>query len=91
MRYDRFIGEAVFGCMMILATPASADPSDNDETGTIVITGQKLETVASAGTKTSAPLIETPQSISVIGAGEISGLGLQNLNQALRFVAGITP
>jgi iron complex outermembrane receptor protein len=37
------------------------------------------------------PILETPQSISVITNADIADLGLQNLNQALRFVAGVTP
>jgi len=57
----------------------------------IVVTGQRPVTEASGGTKTDTPLIETPQSISVIDASTIADLGLQNLNQTLRFVAGVTP
>ena len=57
----------------------------------IVVTGQKSASEASAGTKTDTPLLETPQSISVVTNAEIANLGLQNLAQALRFVAGVTP
>ena len=57
----------------------------------IVVTGDRPTTEAISGTKSNTPLIETPQSISVIDASEIAGLGLQNLNQALRFVSGVTP
>ncbi len=71
------------------ATAATAAaPADGDE---IVVTGDKSVTVASAATKTDTPIVETPQSISVIDASEIKDLGLQNLNQALRYVAGVTP
>ncbi|OJX06722.1 MAG: TonB-dependent receptor [Burkholderiales bacterium 68-20] len=42
-----------------------------------------------AGTKTDTPLIETPQSISVVGAEEIENLKVQNLVQALAYVAGV--
>ena len=63
-------------------------PADGDE---IVVTGDKIDTVASSGTKSDTPILETPQSISVVDASEIAALGLQNLNQALRFVAGVTP
>jgi iron complex outermembrane receptor protein len=64
----------------------STSPSDS-----IVVTGSRPVSEASAGTKTDTPILETPQSISVISGEEISDLGLQNLNQALRFVAGVTP
>ncbi|WP_254606335.1 TonB-dependent siderophore receptor [Sphingomonas bacterium] len=55
------------------------------------MTGQRPDTQASAGTKTDKPLAETPQSISVITDATIADRGLQNLAQALRYVAGVTP
>jgi iron complex outermembrane receptor protein len=69
--------------------PAYAQTSAaTDET--IVVEGQTPRTVASSGTKSATPLAETPQSISVITSSDIASLGLSNLNQALRFVAGVT-
>ena len=73
------------------AQAADAAGSDSTEGEAIVVTGDKPTTVASSGTKTDTPLLETPQSISVIDAAEINTLGLQNINQALRYVAGVTP
>ncbi|WP_420137802.1 TonB-dependent siderophore receptor [Sphingomonas sp.] len=72
-------------CAADVATDADQD------TGVIVVTGSRPVTESSAGTKSTVPLAETPQSISVISASDIAGLGLQNLNQTLRFVAGVTP
>jgi iron complex outermembrane recepter protein len=40
-------------------------------------------------TKTDTPLIETPQSISVVGAQEINDIQAQNLMDGLGYVAGI--
>ncbi len=77
-----------------VAAATSLDESDASEPqdhSVIVVTGEKATTIASSGTKSATPIVETPQSISVISAGDIAGLGLQNLNQALRFVAGVTP
>ncbi|KCV63372.1 TonB-dependent siderophore receptor [Bordetella bronchiseptica] len=48
--------------------------------------------VASAslsGTKTDTPLIETPQSISVVTRDQITEQGAQTLNQVLRYTAGV--
>lgn len=71
------------------APAAAADAADTDR-DTIVVTGafQKTE---SSGTKSSLPIAETPQSISVITKEDIAKLGLANLNQAMRYVAGVTP
>jgi iron complex outermembrane receptor protein len=66
---------------------AGSETNDND----VVVTGAKSRVIASSGTKTDTPLAETPQSISVITGEDIAELGLQNLNQTLRFVAGVTP
>jgi len=81
----------------LLAAPAFADDAAADDAATrdrrddIVVTGTRLLTEASSGTKSDLPLAETPQSISVIDSSTISDLGIQNLNQAMRFVAGVTP
>ena len=78
----------------LAALPAHAQTSgpagDPANDGTIVVEGQTPRSVASSGTKSSVPIAETPQSISVISAADIADLGLANLNQALRFVAGVT-
>jgi iron complex outermembrane receptor protein len=90
----------IFAAMLLgsaaFATPAFADVAGvadvaavNDE-DTIVVQGERPRTESSAGTKSAAPLAETPQSISVISSADIADLGLSNLNQALRFVAGVT-
>lgn len=44
-----------------------------------------------SATKTDTPLLETPQSVSVITREEISQLGAHTLNQVLRYTPGIAP
>lgn len=41
------------------------------------------------GTKTDTPLIEVPQSISVIGRNELDARGAQSVMEALRYVPGV--
>ena len=88
-------GFAQTGVQTVAQTGAQAGSKQGGTEGSnssvIVVTGQHARSQASSGTKTDTPLAETPQSISVITADDIAGLGLQNLNQALRFVAGVTP
>jgi len=45
---------------------------------------------ASVGTKTDTPLVEVPQSISVIGSQEIDDKGLPTLTDALAQTPGVT-
>jgi iron complex outermembrane receptor protein len=96
----RCVAMAAIAAWAVLANPALADvgavlaeaPAPaGDTTDTIVVTGQRPNSQASAGTKTDTPIAETAQSISVISSGTIQGLGLQNLDEALRYVAGVTP
>jgi iron complex outermembrane receptor protein len=74
----------------ILAQQARAEDGGgvDDE---IVVTGQRLANQASAGTKDNTPLIETPQSITVLDRSQLDLLNVTYLNQALRYVAGVSP
>jgi iron complex outermembrane receptor protein len=85
----RFVISALLLSSAAYAAPAMAE-DQADENNAIVVTGARPRSEATAGTKNSAPIAETPQSISVISAADIADLGLANLNQALRFVAGVT-
>jgi iron complex outermembrane receptor protein len=46
---------------------------------------------AVTASKTDTPLIETPQSVSVIPKDQIADQNAQTLNQTLRYTAGVTP
>lgn len=48
-----------------------------------------VATQSAVGTKTDTPLIETPQSISVVGQEEIKARGAQSVAQALAYVPGL--
>lgn len=73
------------------AADAAAAAGANADDNTILVTGALAEKQVSAGSKSSLPIAETPQSISVISRDDIDKLGLANLNQAMRYVAGVTP
>ena len=81
-----FAAEAVSGDN----AAAAGAPADGDRSEIVVLSHQQ-PAVGTSGTKSPLPLAETPQSISVISSDDIAKLGLANLNQALRYVAGITP
>ncbi|MDO9002947.1 MAG: TonB-dependent siderophore receptor [Aquabacterium sp.] len=67
-------------------TVSAARPS---ETATSHINGFVAKRSAT-GTKTDTPLVETPQSISVVGAEEIDTIKAQSLIDALGYVAGVS-
>ncbi len=48
-----------------------------------------VATASVSATKTDTPLIETPQSVSVVTREQITEQGAQTLNQVLRYTAGV--
>ncbi len=72
----------------------AADDAQRDYLPTsIVVTADRDSYVGddgSSATKTPTPLIDVPQSVSVITADQIEDQGVTQLNQALRFVPGVS-
>ncbi|MDR3516000.1 MAG: TonB-dependent siderophore receptor [Azospirillaceae bacterium] len=60
------------------------------ETATSPVKGYVASRSAGA-TKSDTALIETPQSVSVITSDQMKSQDVQNLNDALRYTAGVTP
>lgn len=48
-----------------------------------------VATRSATGTKTDTPLLETPQSISVIGVEQMEDQGVQTLDEAVRYTPGV--
>jgi len=55
------------------------------------VKGHRPSTIASSATKTDTPLIDTAQSVTVITRNQMDARGVLNLDQAVRYTAGITP
>ncbi|MBI0476290.1 TonB-dependent siderophore receptor [Sphingomonas sp. MA1305] len=92
MSLSRYVAVLLCGTTILAgAAQAQTQRSPESERADIVVTGQQDREEVSSGTKSATPIAETPQSISLITGEDIAELGLQNLNQALRFVAGVTP
>ena len=85
------LASASLMAVAISAHAAETPAANVDTADTIVVTAARADVTADAGTKSALPISETPQSISVISARDIADLGLANLNQSLRYVAGVTP
>lgn len=84
-------GVAALGLFPTTALAQYAPKSENaDESDTIIVTGIK-EKQTGSGTKTDTPLMETPQSITVIDNEELIRRNALSINQALGYVAGVSP
>lgn len=85
---------ATLGAVSVLALAWACGAWASDEpqaVSEVVVTGHTPDTRAVSATKGDTPLVETPQSISVIDRSDLDLRVVQNLNQALRFTAGIGP
>lgn len=70
---------------------SAADPAEGiAPRDTIVVTGVRDRGTVS-GTKTDTPLMQTPQSITVIDGDELERRNALSINQALTYVAGVSP
>jgi iron complex outermembrane receptor protein len=84
---------ALIVCSLAMPMLAAANEGNEAEDGrsdTVVITGVNTQGTGS-GTKTDTPLMETPQSITVIDGEELTLRNAQSINQALGYVAGVSP
>ncbi|CAN5407647.1 TonB-dependent siderophore receptor [soil metagenome] len=75
----------------LYAMAADISVADDNKLEGVTVTARAHDTVGSTGSKLATPLVDTPQSVAVITAERIDQLGLQSLNQALRYTAGVTP
>lgn len=79
------------GCMVPgMASVASA--AEADKAPTIVVTGQRdgYHPEAVDAGKTGTSVLNTPQSVAVIGRQQLDDQAAQQLNDALRYVPGVT-
>ncbi|QEK94423.1 TonB-dependent siderophore receptor [Achromobacter insolitus] len=70
-------------------TPTLAPVTVSGMSDSAIATVGYVATVSASATKTDTPLIETPQSISVVTREQITEQGAQTLNQVLRYTAGV--
>ena len=77
-----------------IAAPALAEDNaelEYTDSRTITVTGEKsAEPAAVSATKTGTPLLDTPQSVTVLSRAQIDDQGFDQLNDALRYVPGVS-
>ncbi|MFB0612574.1 TonB-dependent receptor [Aurantiacibacter poecillastricola] len=74
-------------------TEANADAQRDYLPGNIIVTGELdgyVNEDGSTATKTPTPIIDVPQSVTVITADQLEDQGVTSLNDALRFVPGVS-
>ncbi len=72
------------------ASPEAAPAADAQTLDTVQVNAYRVTTHTSGATKTDMPIAETAKSVSVIAREELDARGVVNLNEAMRYVAGVT-
>ncbi|MDB5466601.1 MAG: TonB-dependent siderophore receptor, partial [Phenylobacterium sp.] len=76
--------------VLAIAAPAMAQETRTGVVEELVVTAPNyVATTNVAATKVAIPLIETPQSISVVTRDQMDLLNLQNLQQVVRYTSGV--
>lgn len=90
---NRWLATVVLAAATLAAGGVWADtPTDSSPTGVgeLVVTAPHYVPIkTAAGTKTSTPIIETPQSVTEITRDQIDVLNWQSTQQAVRYTAGV--
>lgn len=73
-----------------LALPQAARAADEADANPIVVNGESYSAPEAASTKTATPLLDTPQSVTLIQRDQLDDQGVEQLNDALRYVPGVT-
>lgn len=74
---------------VVQPAPGSSSTAPRTETAYSHVDGY-VATRSATGTKTDTPLIETPQSISVVTRDQIEAQNAQSAKEALRYTAGVS-
>ena len=94
-RFALLVSAAVLPAPALAETETASEPQAQRDylPGNIVVTGEREGYVGedgSTGTKTPTPLIDVPQAVTVITADQLEDQAVTSLNDALRFVPGVS-
>ncbi len=79
--------------VLALPVPAFAEEAAADSGDTIIVTGRSdgyraIETTS--GTKTAAPILDVPQSITVVTQKQLSDLAIRSIADLVRYIPGVS-
>jgi len=77
-------------CLLACLAPVVQAQQSATELDAVRVNAYRAANSVSGATKTSTSVAETPQSVSVIERAELDARGVQSLNDAMRYVAGVS-
>lgn len=80
---------AVLAAFPLVAMAQEGGDGDAKMLGSVTVNAYQATKQTSGATKTETPVAETAQSVSVIAREEMDARGVRNLNDAMRYVAGV--
>lgn len=86
----RFSVSLIAAAVATTSGAARADEADDMGAEPIVVNGERIEGPEASSIKTATPLLDTPQSVAVLGRERLDDQGLAQLGDALRYVPGVT-
>lgn len=86
------IAVALFPSVVGAQAPVAGDGRQANaiELDAVRVNAYRTTTHTAGATKTDTPVAQTPQSVSVIARDELDARGVQNLNEAMHYVAGVS-
>lgn len=81
---------ALFPIAVVAAEADAAPAADAQTLDAVRVNAYRTTGHTSGATKTDTAIAETAQSVSVIAREELDARGVQNLNEAMRYVAGVS-
>lgn len=82
------------GLVMLAANGPALAEEAIDADGPIIVTGHRqgyLAQNSTASTKTATPLLDTPQSLTILSQAFIEDAGLRSISDVIRFTPGASP
>ena len=78
---------AITALIVAVATPALAQTSSNDE---IIVHGKYLYSDQVNALKSPTPIIDVPQSLSIVTADQITNQGFDSVSDIINYIPGVT-
>ncbi|MFT3992103.1 MAG: TonB-dependent siderophore receptor [Luteolibacter sp.] len=81
-------------CPLVLAEEPAATQEETTQSialPELEVTGRKIATHSTVGTKVNTPILETPQSVSAVTRADMDSRGVQRLTEAVSYTAGVIP
>ncbi len=91
MSLKKFVSVSVASCLMSSAALAQqVDTAQNQVIEEVMVSGQYLYTDTINALKTPTPILDVPQSLSIVSAEDIRARGFNSIGEVINYLPGVT-